>query len=415
MPKTKVIKNQWKRGQVMRVRLHPLTLLNVSDHLTRTIVGKDSPDLQEIQSITKGVLLGTVTFNRDSNACQIEVYNSFPLKVSMQTIHDNGKKPEFNEQLLSKRQRHYSEVFKELYPVGMYSIHPYADTPDNDIFPTMDDNYMANALLRHESFSALGNEMESTEGKEPPPFIHLVLDPTRGRHLNSVIYPVGVYIESAVGGAKELREETLFTRVPFTIESGEAEKIAVEHAARMAVETSKNGKKESDYETYLLSVQASLDLLAERLKIVRRKIDSLSGDKTDRTLNFERCIRCFALVAVNGSGVCSVCGTRKERYSCDVSMSPSTDEQGQTDHRSLKFYREVAEICNALRASQPPQLRDQFAKDTQSSLSTLEVNSWTNVFLNSTHIPDVPRDLNDHITRISRDPRSPPSWQRMDV
>ncbi|KAJ3274321.1 hypothetical protein HDV01_003165 [Terramyces sp. JEL0728] len=173
------------------IKLHPLAILNISDHYTRL-------SLQNKDARVIGAILGT------QNGREIEIMNSFEIPLSDKTV---------DKVYMLQKQEQYKQVFPKLEFLGWYSSGSELNQVDN---------------ILHKQF---------LDVNESP--LYLKLDP----HSNTKQLPIKIY-ESFMepnSGSIQLLEST------FIIETGEAERIAVDHVAHISNESENACKLAKDH------------------------------------------------------------------------------------------------------------------------------------------------------------------------
>jgi len=197
----------------MDVKLHPMVIVNISDHFIREKVktGKN----QRIY----GLLLG------QQSGRKVEIYNTFEILVS----HDGVIDSEF----LKKRFVQFQRVFSHDEILGWYSTG------------------------KLENFD-IGIHQQIEQYNESP--LLLILDPdTKPGNQNLPI----VLWETTVKVVDD-KPKIGFTRVPYTIETTEAERIAVDHVANVST----GGR--SLLTSHLTTLQSAIKMLNSRVKIITR-------------------------------------------------------------------------------------------------------------------------------------------------
>jgi COP9 signalosome complex subunit 6 len=170
------------------IQLHPLTVLNISDHLTRAKYLTDKG--QEYRVI--GVLLGKQTGR------SLDVCNSLELVLKGKVHLDDA--------FCRLRLEAYKKLFPDLDPIGWYS----AGSTQTD-FPSLpiDSNL-------HKQFQQF---------TESP--LYAVLNPDSVEAKKKKILPLYIYEqEVATGGAP------LFVRVDYSLATEDSERIAVDNFAK---------------------------------------------------------------------------------------------------------------------------------------------------------------------------------------
>lgn len=181
------------------ISLHPLPILNISEHLVRTRLQSDDGELT-----VYGVLLGTQQ-GRD-----IEIQNSFEIRLDSSSSASSA--PTINHAFLKSRQAQYKQVFPTLDLLGWYTIGGV---------PTPQDLEIHKQLLAYNETPLLVQ-------------LHQTVASFENAEVNGEL-PIRVY-ESVV---ELVQGETTSFFVPagYKIETGEAERIAVDHASKAGAES----------------------------------------------------------------------------------------------------------------------------------------------------------------------------------
>ncbi|KAH6917589.1 maintenance of mitochondrial structure and function-domain-containing protein [Coprinopsis sp. MPI-PUGE-AT-0042] len=211
----------------LSVSLHPLPILNISEHLTRLKLQKNDPS-----PFVLGALLGTQTGR------EVEIVNTFELAVI-----ENSDTVD-HEFLISRRDQ-YKQVFPSLEFIGWYSV---------ALKPT------AKHIALHEQFT----------GYCSTPLL-LLLQPALalGGGPSSQTLPFKAY-EPTVE-IKERTSRSVFVEVPYGVETGEAERIAVDWTAR-------GGGSRTSLESHLSTQRSAVKMLHERiLLLVKYVTDAVAG------------------------------------------------------------------------------------------------------------------------------------------
>ncbi|KAG2023868.1 COP9 signalosome subunit 6 [Coprinopsis cinerea AmutBmut pab1-1] len=211
----------------LSVSLHPLPILNVSEHLTRLKLQKN-----DTNPFVLGALLGTQTGR------EVEIVNTFELATEADgSTVDHG--------FLVSRRDQYKQVFPSLEFIGWYTVAPK---------PT------ARHIALHEQFT----------GYCSTPLL-LLLQPSLslGGGVNSQTLPFKAY-EPTVE-IKERTSRSVFVEVPYNVETGEAERIAVDWTAR-------GGGSGTSLESHLSTQRSAVKMLHERiLLLVKYVSDVIAG------------------------------------------------------------------------------------------------------------------------------------------
>ncbi|KAF9158940.1 COP9 signalosome complex subunit 6 [Actinomortierella ambigua] len=187
MDATSVVSSQ-PNNSGLHIAIHPLTLLNISDHFTRAAIHQ--PQTKDIRVI--GALLG-VQAGRE-----VEIFNSYELLFSTQA--DGSIK--IDDQYFLSKQEQFRQVFPIYDFLGWYTI---------GYRPTLIDIDVLQQLMAY---------------NESPLFLQLDPNeiPTPSRSLPITLYES---ITEIVDG----QPQPMFIKANYRVETGEAERIAVDHLA----------------------------------------------------------------------------------------------------------------------------------------------------------------------------------------
>jgi COP9 signalosome complex subunit 6 len=216
-------------GAALQIDLHPLVIINVSDHHTRVKVESNTPNAPPR---VIGALLGI------QNGRNIEVTNSFELVydiVEGRIIVDSG--------YLKSKQEQFKKVFPLYDFLGWYSTGNQVSPSDIDV---------------HKQF---------LEINESP--IYLLLDSVAAYSAATRDLPLTIF-ESELHVIED-KPTMLFVKVPYRIQTGEAERIGVDHVARV---TSYGGSEESQLTSHLLGLHNAIKMLNLRVKVLHQFLDS---------------------------------------------------------------------------------------------------------------------------------------------
>uniref|UniRef100_A0A9J2PAY9 COP9 signalosome complex subunit 6 n=1 Tax=Ascaris lumbricoides TaxID=6252 RepID=A0A9J2PAY9_ASCLU len=202
------------------VSLHPLVIMNISEHWTR--MWAQSADGKPIQVF--GAVLGRQVGRH------VELINSFEVKCS---IGDDGHAL-VDEEFFRSREAQYREVFPELDFLGWY-------TTGGDV-PTEGD------LIVHKQFCRLHDSP-----------IMIKLDPAAA---NTDKLPLTVF-ESLVDASDESSMQ--WHQIPWCLASEEAERIGIEHVAQMSTYASSS---KSQLSKQISAQLGAVAMLHSRLKLI---------------------------------------------------------------------------------------------------------------------------------------------------
>jgi len=196
----------------MVVNLHPMVIVNISDHFTREKVrtGKN----QRVY----GVILG------QQSGRKVEISNTYEIFVN--------EKAQIDSEFLVKRLGQFKRVYSHDEILGWY------------------------ATGKIESFDIAIHQQIETYNESP---LLLILD-SETKPGNQTL-PIVLW-ETTVKVVED-KPRVVFTRVPYTIETTEAERIAVDHVANVS-----SGR--SLLTSHLSTLQSAIKMLNLRVKIITR-------------------------------------------------------------------------------------------------------------------------------------------------
>jgi len=215
-------------GSALNISLHPLVIINISDHATRARMQSDG---KSAQPRVLGALFGV------QSGRNVEIFNSFELvytEVEGALVIDTD--------YVKTKQEQFSLVFKTYDLLGWYSTGSECKPKDIEI---------------HQQFLPFN---------ESP--LYLLLDPIASK-INTRGLPITLY-------ESELRiindEPTmLFSKVHYKIETGEAERIAVDHVAHV---TPTGGEAGSQLTAHLMGTHNAIKMLHTKIKILKRFLEA---------------------------------------------------------------------------------------------------------------------------------------------
>lgn len=220
-----------------RLWLHPLVILNVSDHQTRVRV-QTTPG-ESVQRVL-GCLLGMQT-GRD-----VEVYNSFELRYDFEPSSSdtsNDRKPAIviDAAYLEAKRELYDKVFPNYDVVGWYSTGDSVDVGDIEL---------------HKAIAEAGNENP----------LYLLFDPSlvnASRELPVTVYETEIKIVDNVA-------KVGLTPSTFLLKTVDSERIAVESVAKHIEEG--GGQQINAIISHLETLQNALCMLRERTYAIRELV-----------------------------------------------------------------------------------------------------------------------------------------------
>lgn len=244
------------------VHLHPLVLINISDHVVRFRSARRSERVL-------GALLGAQEGRR------VDVHNSFEL-VCVESGGQRSLDLEFFQQRLSQ----YLEVFPRYEFLGWYSTGPQPEEADK----------------------ALHKKIQEVGANENPFALLVDADKmSREKASQSEELPVKVY--DATIHIEQGEATVTWNEVPYIIDTLEAERIAVNHVAKSA--TTAAAGYSSDFTQHTSGLSNSVVMLSNRIKEL---LEHMKDVKEGRAPKNQEVLRqtlsiCQALQSVHPSSV----------------------------------------------------------------------------------------------------------------
>jgi COP9 signalosome complex subunit 6 len=218
----------------LTLHLHPLVIINISDHWTRTKVQTNQANPRVI-----GALVGTQTGR------VVEIYNSYELPYSVKDgqVHIDLK---FHAQ----KSEQFKKVFKTYDFLGWYSTGDKVNPADMEV---------------HKQFF---------EFNESP--LYLQLDTVACGTAKEL--PISIY-ESELHVIKET-PTLLFVKIPYKIETGDAERISVDHIARIT--PTGGGSSGSLLTAHLMGIHNAISMLHSRIIILTKILEAIKNGKVPK-------------------------------------------------------------------------------------------------------------------------------------
>ncbi|KAF8514501.1 maintenance of mitochondrial structure and function-domain-containing protein [Gautieria morchelliformis] len=218
----------------LSLSLHPLPILNISEHLTR----------QKLQKRTKfpfvvGALLGT------QNGREVEIVNTFELAADERPDESESGSGSItvDREFLVSRTQQYKQVFPSLELIGWYTVAP-EPTPLH--------------INLHEQF---------TEYTATP--LLLLLQPSSQDSKETQGLPFKAYEPTLE--IRDRKSRAVFIEASYTVETGEAERIAVDWTAR-------GGEGGSSLLSHLQTQRAAIKMLHDRIQVLVSYVTSVISD-----------------------------------------------------------------------------------------------------------------------------------------
>ncbi|KAI9594223.1 COP9 signalosome complex subunit 6-like protein [Syncephalis fuscata] len=231
----------------LQVTLHPLALLNMSDHYTRTQMQYTNKDRLVI-----GALYGT------QNGREISIHTTYELLCIK---NSEGKQTIDSEYYLTKAEQ-MKQVFPDFDVLGWYLVATdELSSQDLDIHQRMQE-YNENPL-------------------------YLRLDPKKV-NLTTGTLPATIYdTETEMQANGEWI--TQFCMMPYTLETGEAERIAVDHVAKLGTQGNAiPGEQESALISQLTNQRGAVQMLRDRVGLLRDYVKAVQKGELEEDTHFLR-------------------------------------------------------------------------------------------------------------------------------
>ncbi|KAM3396473.1 COP9 signalosome complex subunit 6a [Capsicum galapagoense] len=212
-------------------KLHPLVILNVSDHYTRvksqsqppTCHSSNGADSPTVPPRVFGCVIGV------QSGRTVEIFNSFEL------LYDPATQS-LDRAFLEKKQELYKKVFPNFYVLGWYSSGSDAEESDMQIHKALMDI------------------------NESP--VYLLLNPSINhaqKDLPLTIYESELHV---IDGVPQL----IFVQASYQIETVEAERISVDHVAHL--KPSDGGSAATQLAAHLTGIHSAIKMLNSRIKVL---------------------------------------------------------------------------------------------------------------------------------------------------
>uniref|UniRef100_D3TPD6 COP9 signalosome complex subunit 6 n=2 Tax=Glossina TaxID=44049 RepID=D3TPD6_GLOMM len=214
----------------VRISLHPLVIMNISEHWTR--IRAQAGETWQVY----GALIGK------QKGRNIEVMNSFELKTELV-----GNDLIINRDYYNTKENQYKQVFSELDFIGWYTT---GECPTN------------RELKIHKQIAEIN---------ECP--IMLQLNPM-SRSVDQLPLKLYESVIDVIGGEATM----LFVPLTYTLATEEAERIGVDHVARMS--TNETGEK-SVVAEHLVAQESAIKMLSTRIKVLLKYVKEVEANKLE--------------------------------------------------------------------------------------------------------------------------------------
>ncbi|KAI9310169.1 maintenance of mitochondrial structure and function-domain-containing protein [Dichotomocladium elegans] len=216
----------------LSISIHPLVLLNISDHYTRA-------KLQDPENASKGEVYGALLAQQSGR--DIDVINSYEIPVP----HEG----QVNLAYLSSKTEQLKQVFPNLDFMGWYTI---------GTSPTEAD------LKLQEQFLQVNESA-----------IFLQLDPSSGTR----DFPVHIY-ESTLDIIDQ-QARLVFVKAPYHVETNEAERVAVDHVAKPS-SSGGEASLSSALVSHLTTQRNAIAMLHSRVRFLCQYLQDIVDGKVPR-------------------------------------------------------------------------------------------------------------------------------------
>jgi len=217
-----------KESSTLDLRLHPLVIINISDHWIRS---KVQGNIQNPRVV--GAIVGI------QNGRTVEIFNSYELKYD-----EVDGLVVFDLEFLANKSEQFKKVFPNYDVLGWYSTGSTITESD---------------VQTHKQLSEIN---------EAP--LYLSLDTIAAARPETKDIPISI-CESEIRMIMD-QPTMFFSKVPYKIETGEAERISVDHVARI---TPSGDSTSSQIANHLTAVHSSISMLAIRLRILRKFLEAV--------------------------------------------------------------------------------------------------------------------------------------------
>ncbi|GMH05899.1 hypothetical protein Nepgr_007739 [Nepenthes gracilis] len=222
-------------GSGLTFKLHPLVILNISDHYTRVKSQTQHPSQPlidnggETASFSLQRVFGCVIGTQKGRT--VEIFNSFELLYDPST-------QSLDRPFLEKKQELYKKVFPHFYILGWYSIG--SEVQESDM-------HIHKALM---------------DVNESP--VYVLLNPSINHAQKDL--PVTIYESElhVIDGITQL----IFVRSSYNIETVEAERISVDHVAHL--KPADGGSAATQLAAHLTSIHSAIKMLNSRVRVLHQ-------------------------------------------------------------------------------------------------------------------------------------------------
>merc|ERR1740128_173659 len=230
------------------VSLHPLVIMNISEHWTRTKAQEGRP------APVYGALIGK------QNGRDIELMNSFELDYNMIEGCVVIDRDYYNT-----KEEQFKQVFSDMDFLGWYST---GDQP---------------------SMLDINVHKQICEINESPLFLQL----SPGKQ-NTTELPVPLYesvIDMMGGQAGPATARMLLVKLPYTLATEEAERIGLDHVAKISANTDSDTSRAADT---LQAQHSAIKMLASRVRLVLEYVKAVERGELEHNHEVMRQVRALS-------------------------------------------------------------------------------------------------------------------------
>lgn len=235
-------------SSALEVLLHPLVIINISDHFTRQKIRTKDPKARVV-----GVLLGTL------QGRVAQLHTSFEL-----TLTTVNNEPIIDTQYLATKKDQYSKVFPDYEVLGWYSTGSEVQIIDELIHKQI-------AVFSENPLYLLCNTNVSPAVKDLPIFLY----------------------EPIVSVADD-KTQLAWAKLDYKIETEESERIAVDHVAHTStIGSGDNQILSSSLVPHLSGVSNAVHMLNVRIDLITKYLDAVAQGAIPKDHQMLRQISCL--------------------------------------------------------------------------------------------------------------------------
>ena len=228
-----------EQGNSQVVSLHPLVLINVSDHYTRVKVKKRKEKLDVPRVF--GILFGV------QNGMTVDIIESCEM---VYTIDEETEAVKFDAEFLAKKKDLTTQIFPNFEILGWYATGSEIQASD---------------LITHKAFNAFN---------ENP--LYLLIKPDELSEDGETL-PISLYETRTQMNTEDGSANTIFVNVDFKIDAIEPERICVDHIAQQTP-----SGNEPAIVPHLKSLRSAVGTLVSRVETLRNFLSATQQGKIEK-------------------------------------------------------------------------------------------------------------------------------------